>query len=76
MVVCLCQGVSDKKVRRAIEEGATCRRAVTEACGAGGVCGGCHRTIADMIREARAASEAPIAPAYAPIGGEIAASAA
>jgi bacterioferritin-associated ferredoxin len=51
MVVCLCQGVSDKHVRRAIEGGASSRREVTQTCGAGGVCGGCHGTIAKMIRE-------------------------
>ncbi|MEY4948475.1 MAG: hypothetical protein RL698_686 [Pseudomonadota bacterium] len=51
MVVCLCQGVAEKHVRRAIAEGACTRRDVTRACGAGGICGGCHRTIADMIRE-------------------------
>jgi bacterioferritin-associated ferredoxin len=51
MVVCLCQGVSDRSVQRAIDQGACSRRQVTEACNAGGVCGGCHSTIAEMIRE-------------------------
>jgi bacterioferritin-associated ferredoxin len=54
MVVCLCQGVSEKQVRRAIAQGASCRREVTQTCGAGGVCGGCHRTINEMIRETSA----------------------
>lgn len=53
MFVCLCQGVSEKHVRRAIAEGATTRREVTRACGAGGACGGCHPTIAEMICESR-----------------------
>jgi len=53
MVVCLCQGVSEKHVRRAISEGAATRREVTRACGAGGACGGCHVTIAEMICESR-----------------------
>jgi len=53
MLVCLCQGVSDKHVRRAIADGATTRREVTRACGAGGACGGCHLTIAEMICESR-----------------------
>ncbi len=51
MVVCLCQGVSDRSIQRAIDQGACSRRQVTDACGAGGVCGGCHSTIAEMIRE-------------------------
>lgn len=53
MVVCLCQGVSEKHVRRAIADGAATRRDVTRACGAGGACGGCHLTIAEMICESR-----------------------
>ncbi|MBU6283248.1 (2Fe-2S)-binding protein [bacterium] len=53
MVVCLCQGVSEKHVRRAIADGASTRREVTRACGAGGACGGCHSTIAEMICEGR-----------------------
>jgi len=51
MVVCLCNGVSDRQVRRAIDCGAATRPQVTASCGAGGACGGCHRMIRDMIRE-------------------------
>ena len=56
MIVCLCQGVSDKKVRRAVAEGATSRKKVTRACGAGAGCGGCHSSIREIIDEHRAAS--------------------
>jgi bacterioferritin-associated ferredoxin len=52
MIVCLCEGVSDRKVRRAIERGARSIDDVTAACRAGAGCGGCHRTIADMLDEA------------------------
>lgn len=52
MVVCLCNGISEKQVRRAIDRGAATRPQVTSSCGAGGACGGCHRTIREMIREA------------------------
>ncbi|MDG2306777.1 MAG: (2Fe-2S)-binding protein [Candidatus Binatia bacterium] len=55
MVVCLCQGVSEKQVREAIVNGATSRKKVTSACGAGAGCGGCHGSIRDIIREHRAA---------------------
>lgn len=51
MVVCLCQGVSEKRVRAAIGAGAHSRKAVTKACGAGAGCGGCHAAIRDLIRE-------------------------
>jgi bacterioferritin-associated ferredoxin len=54
MVVCLCQGVSEKRVRAAICAGAHSRKAVTKACGAGAGCGGCHAAIRDMIREHQA----------------------
>jgi len=55
MVVCLCQGVSEKNVRASIEEGARTRQQVTEACGAGDGCGTCHRTIKTLIVECRRA---------------------
>lgn len=53
MVVCLCQGVSDKRVRACIAAGARTRQQVTAACGAGDGCGSCHRTIKTMIVEWR-----------------------
>lgn len=53
MVVCLCQGVSDKSVRASIEAGARTRQQVTAACGAGDGCGTCHRTIKSLIVECR-----------------------
>lgn len=53
MVVCLCQGVSDKQVREAVTNGATSRKKVTRACGAGAGCGGCHESIREIIREHR-----------------------
>lgn len=58
MVVCLCQGVSEKQVREAIVNGATSRKKVTRACGAGAGCGGCHGSIREIIREHRAAADA------------------
>ena len=66
MVVCLCQGVSEKHVRSAIDTGARNRREVTAACGAGGVCGGCHSTIVEMIRECRRAAPANAVAALQP----------
>jgi bacterioferritin-associated ferredoxin len=55
MVVCLCQGVPEKRVRACIAAGARTRQQVTDACGAGDGCGSCHRTIKTMIVEARRA---------------------
>lgn len=69
MVVCLCQGISDRLVRRAIADGATSRRDVTRACGAGGACGGCHREIVAMLRQGGAASERGASEAAQPAVG-------
>jgi bacterioferritin-associated ferredoxin len=55
MVVCLCQGVTERQVREAIADGATTRKKVTRACGAGAGCGGCHESIREILREHRAA---------------------
>ncbi len=76
MVVCLCQGVSDKKVRSSIEAGARTRQQVTDACGAGDGCGTCHRTIKSLIVECRGATAATARPGAPLVFGEAASSAA
>lgn len=48
-IVCLCQGVSERKVVRAIDAGATSIDEVTERCGAGNRCFGCHPAIDELI---------------------------
>ena len=58
MVVCLCQGVSERRVREAIADGATTRKKVTRACGAGAGCGACHESIREIIGEHRACASA------------------
>jgi bacterioferritin-associated ferredoxin len=47
--VCLCQGVTDRKVRKAIGHGATTVEEVGRACGAGTGCGGCRPEIEAML---------------------------
>ncbi|MAT04716.1 MAG: hypothetical protein CL424_06705 [Acidimicrobiaceae bacterium] len=49
--VCLCNSVSERKVRKAIERGASSICEVGMACGAGTTCHGCHDTIDDLIDE-------------------------
>jgi bacterioferritin-associated ferredoxin len=51
MIVCICRGVSDRTVKRAIEDGAESVAAVGRACGAGTDCGSCHLQIAGQIAE-------------------------
>ena len=47
--VCLCNRVSERKVRRAIDSGAQCVETVAMTCGAGTTCFGCHPTIEDLL---------------------------
>jgi bacterioferritin-associated ferredoxin len=49
MIVCLCKGVCDKRVRACIAAGATSVEQVGESCGAGTGCGACCDTIAALI---------------------------
>ena len=49
MYVCMCKALCDKRIREAIEGGATTVAAVGRACGAGTDCGSCVDHIADMI---------------------------
>lgn len=51
VIVCLCEGVSERKVRRAIERGAVTMDAIGDACRAGVTCFGCHPELEDMLYE-------------------------
>ena len=62
MLVCHCNGVSDRSVRRAVRDGALTISEVGRACGAGTCCQGCSATINRIIRieshsEAQAAED-------------------
>ncbi len=50
-MVCLCNGVAERKVRKAIAKGASTVDEVTAACDAGGGCTGCHPTIERMLEQ-------------------------
>ncbi|MCH2185946.1 (2Fe-2S)-binding protein [Myxococcota bacterium] len=50
MMVCHCNGVSDRAIRQAVRNGASTRSEVARACGAGSRCGGCLRTVSELIR--------------------------
>jgi bacterioferritin-associated ferredoxin len=49
MIVCICQGVSDRVVRLAVLGGATTVDAVAARCGAGTDCGTCRYAIQDLL---------------------------
>jgi bacterioferritin-associated ferredoxin len=53
LIVCHCQGVSDRSIREAVREGARTVGQVARACRAGRMCGGCRPAICEIIsREA------------------------
>ena len=60
MIVCHCQGVSDRQVRKAVREGARSVRQVARACRAGRMCGGCRPVISEII-SSEACEAAPAA---------------
>jgi bacterioferritin-associated ferredoxin len=53
MVVCLCKGVSDKKINALLESGATCLRDVMASCKAGSDCGSCICQLKEMVQQSR-----------------------
>ena len=59
MIVCHCRAVSDREVRAAIAGGDDRPYVldvddVTQVCGAGGDCGGCHALITALLDDSRA----------------------
>jgi bacterioferritin-associated ferredoxin len=49
MIVCHCNGVSERAIRDVVRSGACSVRQVARACHAGRVCGGCHPAIREII---------------------------
>ncbi len=52
MYVCICKGVSDHRIRRAVEDGARSWREVQAETGCGTQCGKCACLGKDITREA------------------------
>ncbi len=53
MLICHCNGVSERTVRRVVREGARSVSDVGHACGAGTCCQGCSHRIAKIIHSER-----------------------
>jgi bacterioferritin-associated ferredoxin len=51
MILCHCQAVSDREIRRIVRAGATIRHDVMRECGAGELCGGCVPLIDKIVAE-------------------------
>jgi len=63
MLVCHCNGVSDRTIRKVVRQGAASAREVARACGAGACCGGCTDVVREIIHAettAERASDIPI----------------
>lgn len=65
MIVCLCEGVSDREVSSAIRDGARTVESIGRKCGAGTSCGGCSHVLQRMLHDqcnVRQAASAPPPP--------------
>lgn len=51
MLLCHCRGVNDRKVRKAIDDGARTIQELGEVCAAGTRCGGCWPALAELLSE-------------------------
>jgi bacterioferritin-associated ferredoxin len=49
MIVCHCNGVSDRAIRRSVRAGAVTPDLVARACGAGACCGGCVDAVQEIL---------------------------
>ena len=56
MYVCLCVGVTNHTVVECVARGASTSKEVAAACGAGGDCGRCRRTLRAIIASLKAPS--------------------
>jgi bacterioferritin-associated ferredoxin len=59
MYVCLCVGATNQTVSDIVAQGASTSKEVAEACGAGGDCGRCRRTLRAIIAASRQLEPAP-----------------
>ena len=61
MIVCHCNGISDRALRRSIRSGVTTLSGLQEVCGAGTCCGSCTPTLRHLLRKeaSREAREKP-----------------
>jgi bacterioferritin-associated ferredoxin len=49
MIVCHCNGVSDRAIRRTVRAGAVTTDLVARECGAGASCGGCRDAVEEIL---------------------------
>jgi bacterioferritin-associated ferredoxin len=65
MIVCHCNGISDRAIRRTVRSGAVTADLVANECGAGARCGGCREVVEEiLLGELQTATASSIAPAH------------
>ena len=62
MLVCHCRGISDRQIKRAVQDGCSSAREVARETGAGMRCGGCRSNVKAIVNEALASEFAKTAP--------------
>lgn len=65
MYVCICNGVTDRQIREAVENGCGSVSELTMRTGCGATCGSCLDMAAGMIDDMRAALPLPVLAAAA-----------
>jgi bacterioferritin-associated ferredoxin len=58
VIACHCNSVCDRTVLSAVASGATTIDALSDICGAGARCGGCHDQLDTLVAAARAVDQA------------------
>lgn len=61
MIVCHCRVVSDRLVAAEVAAGASSVSELSQRCGAGSDCGGCHRRLEQLLVRARQRFAVPAA---------------
>lgn len=51
MIICLCEGLSDRDLRKVVRDGATSRWELSVRTGAGRCCGSCRCDLKQIVRE-------------------------
>lgn len=51
MIVCHCRRVTDRQIRKMVQEGATSVGQVARACGAATGCGGCATIVHEIVQD-------------------------
>ncbi len=54
MIVCVCAGISERKLRAVVADGATTLKQIERRCGAGAGCGACRPLLRECLRQCRA----------------------